>query len=97
MPRFVTGHGSTIHGKRRGFTIHLFQCHQDLAHFFRCVSCDPTERFQFVEAAAKLQPRGIRLIEGFLEGCVAMAKSVHLQSGNQGHPTRIAESFSLAG
>jgi hypothetical protein len=50
--------------------VHRFQGGQDLADFFAGVACHPTERCEFVEAAAELEPHRIRLIEYFLQGIV---------------------------
>jgi hypothetical protein len=52
----------------KGFTVHLFQCRQDLSHFFAGVPFYPAVWFELIEAAEELLPRGLWLIENLLQG-----------------------------
>ena len=51
---------------RKEWLVHRFQGCQDVAHFFAGVTCNAAEGFEFVKAAAELEPGGIRQIERLL-------------------------------
>ena len=53
---------------RKEWLVHRFQGCQDVAHFSAGVTCNAAERFEFVKAAAELEPGGIRQIERLLQG-----------------------------
>jgi hypothetical protein len=52
---------------RKELLVHRFQGCQDIANYFISGACDPTERFEFVKAAAELEPGRIRQIKRLFE------------------------------